>query len=354
VTRTRRRRTGRVAIGAVVLLAFGGAGVAATGIGLRDHGRPTDRHLPPATAKVTRQTLVDTQTETGTLAYGGTRTVSAKLAGTLTALAATGSTVRRGDALYRVDDTPVVLLYGSLPAYRVLAPKTKGNDVKQFERNLWALGYRGFTVDKEFTADTATAVRKWQGDLGLKKTGTVEPGRVVYAPGPLRVSSRKAAGGDDVRPGWPVLACTTRARVVTVELDLTDQQLARKGAKVSVKLPDGRSVTGRITGTQTVIDSSESKDNPETKVKVTIAIPEAVSGLDEASVDVGFTASRRPNVLTVPVGALLALSEGGYGVQAVDGSATRIVAVETGLFADGQVEVSGAGLTEGMTVGVPS
>lgn len=354
MTRTRRRRTGRVVIGAVVLLATGGAGAAATGIGIRSHDRPADRHLPPATAKVTRQTLVDTQTQTGTLGYGGTRTVSAKLAGTLTALAATGSTIQRGNALYRVDDTPVVLLYGSLPAYRVLAPETEGNDVKQFEQNLWALGYRGFTVDKKFTADTATAVKKWQGDLGLKKTGTVEPGRMVYAPGLLRIASQRASRGDDVHPGMPVLTCTTRARVVTVELDLTDQQLARKGAKVSIKLPNGRSVTGRITGTRTVIDTSQSKDNPQTKVKVTIAVPSGVSGLDEASVDVGFMASRRPNVLTVPVGALLALSEGGYGVQVVDGSNTWIVAVETGLFADGQVEVSGSGITEGMTVGVPS
>jgi hypothetical protein len=59
-------------------------------------------------------------------------------------------------------------------------------------------------------------------------------------------------------------------------------------------------------------------------------------------------------VLTVPVAALLALAEGGYGVQVVTGTATRIVAVRTGLFAAGRVEVSGDGLTEGMTVGMPS
>ena len=58
-------------------------------------------------------------------------------------------------------------------------------------------------------------------------------------------------------------------------------------------------------------------------------------------------------MLTVPVAALVALAEGGYGVEVVDGRRTRYVAVETGLFAGGRVEVTGDGLAEGMTVGMP-
>jgi len=79
-----------------------------------------------------------------------------------------------------------------------------------------------------------------------------------------------------------------------------------------------------------------------------------LGNLDQAAVKIGFTASQRKNVLTVPVAALLALAEGGYGVQVVEGTATRIVPVETGLFAGGRVEVTGDGLREGMTVGVPA
>jgi multidrug efflux pump subunit AcrA (membrane-fusion protein) len=51
--------------------------------------------------------------------------------------------------------------------------------------------------------------------------------------------------------------------------------------------------------------------------------------------------------------ALLALRKGGFGVEVVDGARTRIVPVRTGMFAAGQVEVSGKGIVAGMRVGVP-
>jgi len=41
-------------------------------------------------------------------------------------------------------------------------------------------------------------------------------------------------------------------------------------------------------------------------------------------------------------------------VQVVQGSTSRYVAVKTGMFAGGQVEVSGDGIAEGVTVGVPA
>jgi membrane fusion protein, multidrug efflux system len=44
---------------------------------------------------------------------------------------------------------------------------------------------------------------------------------------------------------------------------------------------------------------------------------------------------------------------GGFGVEVVDGDATRRVPVRTGLFADGRVEITAEGLTEGTTVGMP-
>ncbi|MGN9906388.1 efflux RND transporter periplasmic adaptor subunit [Phytohabitans sp. LJ34] len=357
--RSRRRRKGRMALATGAVVVVTGA-VAATGFGLGLPGgeAPSEASsdLPPATTKVTRETLVDTQTESGELGYGTAISAAARSGGTVTGLPATGSTVKRGQALYRLDNTPVVLLYGALPAYRTLAVGTEGADVTQFEKNLRTLGYDGFTVDDEYSSSTAEAVEQWQEDMGLPETGTVELGRVVFASGAVRIDGNEADVGEAVQPGTAVLSYTGTARVVTVELEVSDQRLARKGAAVTVTVPDGKTARGKITKTELVIKPAEEQQPASTAVEVTVAVDDAkaVAGLDSATVDVGFTASQRENVLTVPVAALLALAEGGYGVQVVDGAATRIVAVETGLFATGRVEVSGDGLAEGMTVGMPS
>jgi peptidoglycan hydrolase-like protein with peptidoglycan-binding domain len=309
---------------------------------------------PAATAVVTRQTLMDTESHDGSLAYADTTTIKTKLSGTLTAMAAAGSTVKRSQSPFKIDNKPVVLLYGSLPAYRMLSSGMKGNDVEQLEQNLWALGYRGFTVDKEYTSATTSAVREWQEDLGLTRTGTVELGRVVFATGAVRVDSLSAALDDALRPGAPVLRVSSLGRVATVELEIGDQRLAKKGAAVDVTLPDGTEVDGRISQVQTRVETAVGDDGQDTtKIDVTIGFSRTPPGLDEAAVRVDFVASRAEDVLTVPVKALLALSEGGYGLQVVEGDTTTTRTVRTGLFADGRVEVSGNGLTEGMKVGVP-
>lgn len=353
-----RPRVGRVAIVVAAVLATGAGVAAATGFWGGSQPTETGDDLPAATAKVTRQTLVDTQTENGELGHGPPVEVAGKLAGTLTALPAVGSTVERGQAICWVDDTPVVLLYGTLPVYRPLAPDTEGADVAQFESNLAALGYRGFTVDRKYTAQTATAVKKWQKDLGLAQTGTIELGRLFYAAGPVLVDSQSATVGADIAPDAPLLSYTGSARLITVDLDVADQRLAVTDAAVTVTLPDDRTTPGTITGTATVVVPAGSAPGSEasTMIEVTVAVADqdALAGLDEASVKVAFTASQRENVLTVPVAALLARSGGGYGVEVVTGKTTRIVAVETGLFAAGRVEVAGEGISEGMTVGMPS
>ncbi|MEU0551277.1 peptidoglycan-binding protein [Micromonospora sp. NPDC005979] len=358
---TRRVRLRAALVGGVVLLVAAVGVIAAVGFGGQTGGDAAQAGASAATAAITRQTLADSETADGELGYGTTRTATARLSGTLTGLPATGSTVRRGKALYLVDDAEVVLLYGGLPAYRTLAPGVEGADVTQFERNLAALGYDGFTVDDEYTGATADAVREWQDDLGLAETGRVEPGRVVYADGEVRVEGHQVDVGAVTQPGQAVLTYTGTSRVVTVELDVDDQRLAKRDAKVAVKLPDGRAVNGTISTVETVIQTGSAGANgqaaeAETKIEVTVAVtdPKALAGFDQASVDVTFTASERADVLTVPVAALLALAEGGYGVEVVDGGARRIVAVTTGLFADGRVEITGEGIAEGTTVVVPA
>jgi hypothetical protein len=351
------RRRWTTAAVAVALTAGGVAAFLLTG-GLPD-AEGTDAQAagnqPAATADITRQTLVDKESHGGSLGFGDSAALATRLSGTVTALPAADTTIKRGGALYKVDNDPVVLLYGSLPAYRALSAGDEGADVTQFEKNLWALGYRGFTVDDEYTSATADAVEDWQDDLGLDETGTVELGRIVYAGGPIRVASRSVDLGATVQPGTELLTTTATGRVATVELDISDQRLAKKGTKVDVTLPDGKTVPGKITGVVTTVEEAENPGQADTtKIQVTVTFDKAPQGLDDAAVSVEFVSAQRENVLTVPVNALLALAEGGYGLQIVDGTATRVVAVETGLFASGRVEVTGDGLAEGQKVGIPT
>jgi multidrug efflux system membrane fusion protein len=111
-------------------------------------------------------------------------------------------------------------------------------------------------------------------------------------------------------------------------------------------------------GTTSVGSSSPDSTSPvgsglSIEVSVMIADQKALGLLDAAPVDVDFVASKRKDVLAVPVAALLALPRGGFGVQVVNGGGTRIVAVKTGMFAAGQVEVTGNGIVGGVRVGIP-
>lgn len=356
-----------IASAAVVILGVAVAGwVLAWGSAARQPAAKTA--LPPATAKVTRTTLVETRTVPGTLGYGDPVPVSATgtLTGTLTWIAPVGSTVKRGEPLFKVNERPVVVLYGSVPLYRTLRDGVSGGtDLQQITENLAALGYTGFTVDATYTSATAEAVRAWQADLGLPQTGIVEPGQVVFTPGAVRIAAQIARvgdtiGGDPARGRVSVLSYTGTTRLVTVQLNVADQAVAVEGRKVTVKVPGRGAVEGKIAKVGTVVTAPGSA--PATpvaasaariEVTVTIDTQEALGSLDAAPVDVDFVSEERKDVLAVPVAALLALPGGGFGVEIVEGDTTRIVAVKTGMFAAGRVEVSGEGIAEGVTVGVP-
>jgi peptidoglycan hydrolase-like protein with peptidoglycan-binding domain len=305
----------------------------------------TTSPLPPATAPVTRTTLVETRTVPGTLDYGQLIQIRAAGSGTLTWIAPVGSTVMRGETLFRVDEQPVSALYGSVPMYRTLRVGMEGADVQQLQENLAELGYSGFDVDGIYTWATAEAVRAWQADLGLPETGTVKPGELVFMPGAIRIAEHSTRTGDAIGNS-PVLSYTDTDRFVTVPLRVADIRLAVEGNTVPVRIPGGGIVEGEVAQVGLVVREST------IDVTITITDQEALGALEVAPVEVDFVSQTRANVLTVPVAALLALSEGGYGVEVVEGNTTRIVAVTTGMFAAGRVEVSGEGIAEGVVVGV--
>jgi peptidoglycan hydrolase-like protein with peptidoglycan-binding domain len=337
-----------VAAGAAAVAAAAAAVVVADGGD--SSGATRASTAPGATATVERRDLVDRETVDGTLGYADPAPLRAGASGTLTAIRESGAVVRRGRSLYDVDNEPAAwLLYGSLPAWRDLTPyMSDGDDVLQLERNLWALGhdpYGDMTVDDDWTWATTAAVERFQDARGLTEDGSLAQGEVVFRPGPSRVGELTASVGDEVAAGAELGELSTTRREVTVDLEADRQELARAGDDVTVELPDGNSVRGRISEVGKVASQPSSQD-AEPTIEVTIALRGRGSGLDQAPVDVGFAVERRTDVLAVPVTALLARG-GGFAVETADG---RLVAVEPGLYAEDYVEVSGSGLREGMRV----
>ncbi|SDM49565.1 peptidoglycan-binding protein [Nonomuraea jiangxiensis] len=342
--------------GAVVAVAVTWGAVAAVNHGVTAAVPPAESPVP-ATADITRRDLVETKTVDGALTYAEERQLFSGASGTVTWVAAEGAVVRRGRPLLRVDRRPLVLMYGKLPLYRTLRlGVTDGPDVEQLERNLKALGYGDdLTVDGHFSHATARAVRDWQDDRGLAETGQVDVAQVVFQPGAVRVTRAKVAVGTRTAPGRQALTVSGIRRLVHVDLDTGDQSLAREGARVTVTLPGGERAAGTITSVGTVAEASEQEQDSGTTIDVDITLAKPPrTKLDQAPVEVEMQSERHENVLAVPVEALLALREGGFGVEVVEGPASRIVAVETGAFGGGLVEVEGAGLAEGMKVGVPA
>jgi peptidoglycan hydrolase-like protein with peptidoglycan-binding domain len=401
----RGRRTVLVASALLVVAAVAVVGA----LGLGGGGAEDGSSAPPrsgSTVPVTRATLTERTTVDGQLGYGTEIPLPVKATGTVTWLPAESRTVQRGGTLLRVDDRPVVLLYGTLPMYRDLgltagarqgtrqdagteedaqgrgdqgltddaskAPAPSGSpapggagaggtrgtlrgmDVLQFESNLAALGYTGFTVDEEFTGLTARAVKRWQKSLGLPQTGTVGVGDVVYSAGEVRIGHAGVRLGSAVTED--VLTYTGTSRKVVVNASAEEDSWAVRGAAVTIGLPDGTSVKGEVASVGKKATAPEEGGGeggsgaPTVPVTITIKDQKSVGRLESAPVTVEYVGRERTDVLTVPVAALVALAEGGHGLETADG---RFVAVKTGLFADGRVEVSGSAVREGMKVRIP-
>jgi peptidoglycan hydrolase-like protein with peptidoglycan-binding domain len=357
--------------------AVGAVGVvtAAVVVGTSAGGGPgtpsTAREGDTATAPVARRTLRVREVVTGTFGFGDASSVTHRTAGppgggTLTAVAPTGRTVRRGGVLYRVDQRPVRLLYGTVPMWRTLARGVHGRDVRQLQRNLIALGHGGGADDGRFGAATAEAVRRWQRATGRPPSGRVVLGAVVFAAGPRRVAATPVALGAPVPEGTVVLRTTATERGVLVPLDADKQALARVGAPVDVTLPTQRVLRGTIasvgpvTAPQGDDDGNpdapdDAKDAPDASLEVRVRLRSlrGTGRLSEAPVSVALTRELRRRVLSVPVTALAAGRGDGYAVRVVRGGRTVAVPVRVGLFAGGFAEVRARGLRAGDRVRVP-
>jgi hypothetical protein len=349
-----RRRGGWVAAGLVVVLTAGAVSAWRAGVfspagssGSGQQGAP-----PPATAAVTRRDIAATTPVSATLGYAGSWTVRGQGGGTLTRLPSAGQVIGQGQALYRVDNgSPVVLLYGGVPAWRALDEGVTGADVSQLNHDLVALGDAARSEISAagwdyFSWETAYGVQKLEEHLGVSfPSGSLSLGQVVFEPAALRVATVTGSLGGPA--SGPVLTATSDRHVVTIPLDASQQSEVKAGDRVTVTLPDGTTTPGVVSSVGTVAVTSESGGNATTTIPVQVKLTDrqAAGRLDQAPVTVYITTATAHDVLVVPVTALLAQSSGVYVVEVVGpGNTRRYVPVRPGISDDtsGLVQVTGA------------
>ncbi|MFC5941575.1 peptidoglycan-binding domain-containing protein [Micromonospora harpali] len=344
--RTRRERRQRWLLGSVAAVAVLGTGGVTAYTRLQGvSAESTQQAMPRRTVTVARTDLVERILVDGTVGYGPSSPVTGRRAGTITWLPSPGALVRRGERLYAVDAEPVPLLVGNTPMYRDLgAGVSSGPDVLVLERNLDALGYDVGTVDGRFRSGTRQALKEWQRELGLPETGRLAPGDVVVLPGEVRVDKVTGQLGGSAQ--GEVLDVTGVGRLVTAGLAEAQRRFARPDAKVRLDLADGRSTTGTV---RSVAVGAGEDDRSTLTVTIDFTDSALATRVDTGPVTVRFDGASRAGALALPIEALVALREGGYGIEAAEGE-QRYHAVDLGLFADGMVEVSGDGVAEGLTV----
>ncbi len=400
--RDRHGRRGWVVAGVVIVVAAAAVGAALAAGVFRGSSSPaagTSSGYQTGTATVTRQSLTSQTQENATLGDAGTWTVavpasstaasssssssSAAGSGTFTWLPQIGQVIHQGQQIYGVSGGPVLLLYGSVPAYRDLSEGMTGADVTELNRDLLHLGYatRAALGPKSgwdyYSAETAYAVEQLQTKLGLTVTGTLPLGQAAFLPGPALVTGlgTSTSLGGPATSGTVVLTATSVTPVVTVALDPSLQSEVKDGDQVSITLPDGSITPGVVTQVGRVAtapsssgssisgsasqsgnssNSSASGSGATITVLVSLTHPKAAGKLNQAPVTVTITTGSVSGALTVPVAALLAEPGGKYAVEVTGPGGHHLVGVTPGMFDDaaGLVQVSGS-LTPGQDVVVP-
>ncbi|MEV4312034.1 peptidoglycan-binding domain-containing protein [Actinocrispum sp. NPDC049592] len=334
-------------------------------------------HQPPpaslVTAPVERKTLKSTVVAQGTVAYGAPSPL--QLTGTvggvegtqlITKAPAAGTTLKQGDVALEVSGRPVFVLTGAVPMYRTLALNAKGDDVKQLQKALKALGHSS-PVNGTFDAATATAVKRLYTKAGYDPVTapndpaqvSVPSGEVLFLPQlPVRLDTVSAKAG---APATGQIGTVTDSTVVVQSsLPNQDAQLLHTGLTASLQLPDGNALPGKLDamGRDAAVqtqqsppasgqapakpDDSSSSGPPSTPLRFVANDPAALAPFSgqaiKVTVEVGATDG---DVLTVPVAAVVTNSDGRarVHVESAPGQ-TRDVQVKLGLTAQGSVQVT--------------
>jgi peptidoglycan hydrolase-like protein with peptidoglycan-binding domain len=355
-------------LAAAAVLVAGACGLVVL-VSAENHPAAAAHSLSVNTEKVERGQLSALVSGAGTLTYraradGSPYTVLNRASGVYTQLPEPGEEVACGGVLYRVDDRPVLLLCGAIPAYRALHVGLDGPDVGQLNRNLHQLGFDAAAHvvlapgANAFTSSTEQALRALQREKGIAATGELAIDDAVFLPEAVRIARVTGLIGGSAQPGAPALSATSNKLYVRVNLEAAQQAEVKKGERAQITLPGNTPVTGRVVGFGGVAQAEQGSQPTSATIPTFIDLdnPAEAHGLDQAPVEVDITTKGVENALSVPVTALVGKAGGGFAVEVLRRAGRReLVPVKLGLFdtGGGRVQVEGA-LREGESVVVPS
>lgn len=322
-------------------------GAAATGYIL---GRPmTQPEGPPAPERVRVEegTLGRSLRLPATGAWSVEGVIRAPGGGTITEVVTQAGLMQPGDVVLRLDERPVVLIPGDIPAFRPLAEGSVGRDVAAIQDYLASLRYRVDETRTRYSAVTTAAVRRWQESLGIEGTGVIGLGDVILIPGPafaapLRWTDAVSVGAT-LGPGLPILERLAAAPVLAISFGGSPPAQLEPGTPGDVAFPAGarRSVVlsmihegeGSVTATL----------DPPTGVLCEPAVClELVAVAGETPLDVTFTLVPETTGPVVPVAAIGSDAAGRAFVVLPDGARLSITV---------RVASGGLAIVDGIAVG---
>lgn len=361
-------------------------GVCVATLGIRaEWERETEPEPIEVTTTVRRTTL--RHNATGRLAASAHGRIVVRATGTVTrnGLAADAE-VTEGGIIGTIDERPILLMQGDVPAYRTMAPGMSGTDVRQLQAALERLGHTVYDKAGTYGESTALALYHFMRNLGFTtvdasgtelasadwKSSALPQGQVVFASQlPLRATTPCGTAGQQVQDQLCGMETVARDYMVGfLKIDVPDADaLAGKEAKVLLGEPVTVTLGGPCGAPQSAAgDDSQSDASPGTSASgatdsgdgqriddrtwVCIADARGASlpadpGETTATVTLGSSAEN-----TLVVDAVALRGEGtSRWLEAQDGGRVN---VKTGFCYQGECEIESDKLKEGMAVIVPT
>jgi hypothetical protein len=274
-------------------------------------------------------------------------TIHAPTGGVVTEVVSPSGILGVGDVLLRIEERPVVLVPGGIPAFRALDEGSTGRDVSALQEFLASVGYAVDSTPARYTAVTGAAVREWQATLGIPQTGVVALGDVVFVPAavldaPLRWTDAVSVGAT-LAAGAPILELLAPRPTLTIEFGGSPPAQLEPGVPGEVTFPDGarRSIVlsmvhsrlGRVWATLEPVDAELCR---------AAGCLDLVPATGEAPLDVTFTVVPETTGPLVPVAALRTDAAGRAFVELPDGS-RRTVTI--------RIVSGGSAIVDGIAVG---